>query len=104
MQISSSLILLNFWDMMGWVKTIVGLATFFRPSHDGLLQPKKIGKIFIQIQVSVELCVSWAGLNLLLILPMWGDSNRSHYWYHQPNRAQPWIPVKKNNSKIWTTT
>jgi hypothetical protein len=37
-----------------------------------LPQPKKIGKIFIQIQVFAELWVSWAGLNMFLIFPMWG--------------------------------
>jgi hypothetical protein len=38
--------------------------------------------------------LSWAGLNLFLIFPMWGDSSRSR-WDHQPNGAHPWRLVKK---------
>jgi hypothetical protein len=72
----------------------LGWLLFFIRYITALPQPKSIGKIFIQIQVFAELWVSWAGLNLLLIFPMWGNSSRSH-WDHQPNQAQPWRPVKK---------
>jgi hypothetical protein len=51
----------------------------------------------------VTTLVSRAGLTLFLIFPMCGDSSRSH-WDLQPNQAQPWRPLKKNNSKIWITT
>jgi hypothetical protein len=69
--------------MMGWVKT-GWLATFCVRHTTVLPQRTKIGKIFVQIQVFAELWVSWTGLNLLLIFPMWGDSSRSHR-DHQPN-------------------
>jgi hypothetical protein len=72
MQISSSPILLKFWDMMGWVKTSWAGYFFFCPSHHRLATAQQNLRGFIQIEVFAELWVSWAGLNLLLILPMLG--------------------------------
>jgi hypothetical protein len=54
----------------------LGWLPFFVRHITALPQPKKIQKIFIQIQVFAELWVSWAGLNLLLIFPMWGDTEK----------------------------
>jgi hypothetical protein len=48
-------------DWLGWL-------LFFVRHITALSQPKKIGKIFIQIQVFAELWVSWAGLNLLFLI------------------------------------
>jgi hypothetical protein len=59
--------------MMGWIMTCWAGYFFFVRHITGLPQLKKFGKIFVQIQVFAELWVSWAGLNLLMISPMWGD-------------------------------
>jgi hypothetical protein len=48
----------------------LGWLLFFFRHITALPQPKKIGKISIQIQVFAEMWVTWAGLNLLLIFPM----------------------------------
>jgi hypothetical protein len=50
----------------------LGWLLFFVRHITALSQPKKIGNIFIQIQVFAELWVSWAELNLFFIFPMWG--------------------------------